>query len=292
MSSVRARVLRAAKSCLHLAMRRPLGEKVLTLVAQERDVARSARAHARHHDALLGAVGRVVRRGPFAGMIYASANSTGSALAPKLLGSYECELHSAIGDLVGEGAGSYDLVIDIGAAEGFYAVGLARLVPDARVIAYELQPNGRALLAANAAANGVAERVDVRGTCTPDELDALATSLRADGRVLIVSDCEGAEYTLLDGTRSPAVQPLLSRADILLELHGDSVQTGGASPRDYWAARLADTHNLRWIDVAGRDPAHYPELAVVPFAERLPMLFERTDVNGWLVARPRRTRVA
>lgn len=290
MSGIRTRALQTAKLGLHKALRWDFAAKLATLVAQERDVARSAHAHARYHDALVAAAGQVVRRGPFAGMVYATADSAGSTLAPKLLGSYEAELHDTIAELLRPGAVPYDVVLDIGAAEGFYAVGLARGLPRARVIAYELQPHGRTLLLANAEANGVADRVEVHGACTPAAIGAVASgaSGAADAtRVLIVSDCEGAEYHLLDGERLPSVGALLRRSDLLLELHRDSTQTAGASPRDYWSARLAPTHHLRWIDVAGRDPAHYPELAAIPYDQRQAILFERTEDSGWLFARAR-----
>lgn len=264
-------------------MRQPFGAKLATLVAQERDVARSARAHAQHHDTLVRAVGHVVRRGPFAGMIYASADSTGSALAPKLLGSYECELHPVLESVARDGADRYAVVLDIGAAEGFYAVGLARLLPRARVVAWEIEPRGRMLLAANARGNGVDDRIEVRGACTPAELAAVVATLAPDARVLVVCDSEGAEYGLFGATS--AAESLLNRADLLLELHRDAGQSGGTPPRDYWERRLAATHALQWIDVAGRDAAQYPELAAVPFDQRQPLLFERTEDSGWLWAR-------
>src|SRR6478672_6897407 len=68
------------------------------------------------------APGLVVQHGPFKGMKYPGVNSVGSALIPKLLGSYERELHPLIDSIC---AGQYDQVVDIGCAEGYYAVGLA-----------------------------------------------------------------------------------------------------------------------------------------------------------------------
>lgn len=287
MLALRSRALRTAKSSLHAAMRWPLAAKLATLIAQERDVVRSARAHAQHHDALVAAVGHVVRRGPFTGMVYASADSTGSTLAPKLLGSYECELHSILDEVVCEGADRYTLVLDIGAAEGLYAVGLARLLPHARVIAWEIDSRGRTLLEANARANGVDDRIDIRGACTAAELEGVASDLAPGASVLVVCDAEGAEYGLFSSAVG-GTAALLRQADLLFELHRDAGQTGGIAPREYWKRRLSSTHALRWIDVAGRDPAQYPELAAIPFDQRQPILFERTEDSGWLWARPLR----
>jgi len=54
-----------------------------------------------------------VLNGPFKGMQYPSLNSTGSALFPKLLGSYERELHYEIEDMFNK---KFNKIIDIGCA--------------------------------------------------------------------------------------------------------------------------------------------------------------------------------
>ena len=56
-----------------------------------------------------------VANGPFKGMRYAAAQSVGSALLPKLLGSYESELHGALEEMF---VRKYTTVVDIGCAEG------------------------------------------------------------------------------------------------------------------------------------------------------------------------------
>ena len=67
-----------------------------------------------------------VLNGPFRGMKYLS-RAYCSAVLPKLLGTYECELIPAIDRLARSDA---DRIVDIGAAEGYYAVGLALKVPN------------------------------------------------------------------------------------------------------------------------------------------------------------------
>ena len=63
-----------------------------------------------------------VTSGPFAGMRYIDA-SFGSAYIPKLLGTYEQELSNVLAGII---AKRPKAVVDVGAAEGYYAVGLAR----------------------------------------------------------------------------------------------------------------------------------------------------------------------
>src|SRR5262249_24805293 len=104
------------------------------------------------------------------------------------------------------------IVVDIGAAEGYYAVGFARRLPKAQVIAFEMDPGGRRLLAEMAILNRVDDRVTVRGKCEQADLIKLAS--RYPEGVYII-DVEGGEETLL----SPSIVPTLHRASILVEVH-------------------------------------------------------------------------
>jgi len=126
-----------------------------------------------------------VHGGPFRGMVYPRLEACGSVLVPKLLGSYEEELHDTLETCFRTG---YSDVVDIGCAEGYYAVGCAMRLPKARVHAFDLDGRARELCAELAAANGVAQRVSISGICTPQALRTLETH----GRTLIVCDCEGA----------------------------------------------------------------------------------------------------
>src|SRR4051794_1854353 len=90
-----------------------------------------------------------VRAGVFAGMKYVNA-SYGSCYIPKLLGIYERELNEAIETA---SAAAPDTVVDIGAAEGYYAIGLCRRLPAAKIVAYEMSESARRLLAEMAALN-------------------------------------------------------------------------------------------------------------------------------------------
>ncbi len=76
----------------------------------------------------------IVRHGPFKGMKYPQKVSIGSELYPKLLGSYESELTDTINFILKQ---DYSTILDIGCAEGYYAVGIGRIIQNARVIAYD-----------------------------------------------------------------------------------------------------------------------------------------------------------
>jgi hypothetical protein len=172
-----------------------------------------------------------VAGGPFAGMDYGVQTSEGSR-APRLLGSYEATLHPVIETVI---ARAYPQVFDIGCAEGYYAVGLARRMPDAIVHARDTNPAARALCARLAQANGVENRVVIGAEVTHADL-----AICADVPTFVLCDIEGGEGRLLD----PALAPGLGSADILVEVH-EGMQPGLLATL---ADRFAATHRVSRID--------------------------------------------
>ena len=86
---------------------------------------------------------------------------------PKLLGAYELEIQPFIQEICRR---SYSQVINIGAADGYYAVGLAQHLPNAVILAYQYEAESRAACEQTARLNGVADRVKMRGLCEQQEL--------------------------------------------------------------------------------------------------------------------------
>ncbi|MFM6172318.1 MAG: methyltransferase domain-containing protein [Sphaerospermopsis kisseleviana] len=149
-----------------------------------------------------------VLNGPFKNMMYPAYASVGSTLTPKLLGSYESEIASLVEDLTRY---NYAQVIDIGCAEGYYAVGFALRNPDIAVFAYDISPSAREQCEAMARANGVDSRVFINSYCTPETL----LTFPYQGQTLIIADCEGYEKYLF----TEQVVRVLKNVDVLIESH-------------------------------------------------------------------------
>ncbi len=215
--------------------------------------------------AIVGDGGLVVRGGPFAGMRYVS-RPYGGAFYPKLLGSYEAELHGMLARAL---ESRYHEVINIGCGEGYYAVGLSLRLPDARVHAFDTSARARRLCARLARLNGVAGRVAVSGACTHRRLDELTGR-----RALFVCDCEGCELELL----RPELVPGLTRCDLLIELH-DFVDR--CISRTI-TARFAATHDITLVSSVTRDPSAYPSLNALSPEDRLVAVAEgRPETMQW-----------
>lgn len=180
--------------------------------------------------------GRVMA-GPFAGMKYV-ARSIGSAYEPKLLGTYELELHPLVTNLC---ARKFPLIINVGAGEGYYAVGMAMRCPSANVIAFEGDHAGQELIRQAAQLNGVGDRVTIKGMCAPDDLAEFLTVIVPS---LLVMDVEGGELSLLQ----PETIPALADCHILVELH-DFIHPGLSAEIE---ARFRLTHRIEIIRQRGR----------------------------------------
>ena|ERR1700723_3843441 len=217
-----------------------------------------------------------VAGGPFQGLHYPHRRSVGSALLPKLLGSYESELHAALEQLLTE---EYETVVDIGCAEGYYAVGLGLRLSKAEIYAFDTDPRAREACAEMARLNGIDSRVHIGELCD----EKVLRSLPLGDKALIVADCEGYEKELFDGEMCR----FLARHCLIIEAH-DFIDIDISS---YLRAILAGTHQVQSIkstdDIQKAHTYQYAKLEKYDTKERHLILGERRPaIMEWLVATP------
>jgi hypothetical protein len=146
-----------------------------------------------------------IMQGPFQGMKF-DVPDFNTAM---LVGTWELELVECVDQL---NCIAPSAIICIGAAEGYYAIGMAIRFPDLKVIAYEEQEKYLKFLTDLAESNGV-NNVIPRGKCAPADIE---NTINESGlKPLIICDVEGFEIELLD----PQISPGLKSAYILVELH-------------------------------------------------------------------------
>lgn len=215
--------------------------------------------------------GARIRSGPFAGMAYVS-HATEGALIPRLLGTYESELHPHLTAFAAEGV---ETVIDVGCAEGYYAVGLARLMPEVVVHAFDIDEAARAACAELAERNDVAGRVRIGGAFAPEGFEAFAGQ-----RALVMVDAEGAELDVL----RPDLSPALAGFRLIVETH-DVYRRGALAEV---VRRFEPTHE---ITIERQQPKVFdppPWLRDLGHLDLLLAVWEwRMAPTPWLVMRPR-----
>jgi precorrin-6B methylase 2 len=220
-------------------------------------------------------LGLDVRSGPFAGLRYPEravwSPELADCLPAKLLGSYERELHAALERAIGE---SCLTVVNVGAAEGYYAVGLARRLDHARVHAFEPHEGRRDLCRELAELNGVADRVELAGSCAPDWLAGL------EGGCLLVADCEGCEVGLLGRAQAAALRD----GSAIVELH-DFIDPSSSQAV---TEAFHDTHSVELIEGVPRYSGEFEELAFLGWKNRELAISEaRSHPAWWAVLTPR-----
>lgn len=232
----------------------------------------------RNRDFLLYLLLRHVRGGPFTGLRYVG-DSPNPQIAPFLLGLNEMEIWPFVERLC---QGGHDVFVDIGAAEGYYVAGMARFSRIPKIISYEGDRFGRILTRFMARKNGVADRVDVRGLCSPERLTA---ALGPFARPALLMDVEGYEEILAD----PVANPHLARTTMIIELHEH-----GKPMADILRPRFATTHGIEEIWTRPRTLSDLPRMlwpASLFFSrERLLELGteHRTGPMRWWLLTPKR----
>lgn len=218
--------------------------------------------------------GNAVQAGPFEGTRFPDWGMTGIDLfSAKVLGTYEHELHAAIEQAI---ATRPPVTVVIGAAEGYYAAGLGRRLPESRLIAYEPRVEVAQRAAELLELNGVDAELRTE-FCTAQ---TLAADLVGVEGALVVCDCDGPEADILD----PSVVPGLRSATIVVEAH-DLLVPGVT---DRLEAAFAATHDVERVAATPRYVDHSPELAFLPLvSQQLAISEYRGAAMWWLAMRPR-----
>ena len=194
-----------------------------------------------------------VAYGPFAGQelcpeSWWSAADRGSML----LGLYESEVLEALVDL----APGHTTLVDVGAADGYYAVGAVRSKLYSRAVCFEMSAAGREVIQANAQRNHVAEWITILGTAGPNFLNEIPrSSWSGASDAVFLFDIEGAEFDLLDSSNLEA----LRESCLIVEVHEPIGANGG---RAEVLRRDASQHfDIREVVTGTRNLSTFPELA-------------------------------
>ena len=214
----------------------------------------------------------LVQNGPFRGIKLPSETSW-SDLASKLLGDYEMELSPVIESIISQ---KPDIVVNIGCAEGYYAIGMAISCPSALVYAFDTNPSAQKICLKAAKTNGVDARVRVGGICTAGCLSDLIALAE---RPFLLVDCEGGELDLLKSVNRGA----LSRTSLLVECHDFIYHEATAELIELFK----NTHAVFKIEQGPRNPHKHPILRSWSENEKWLVLSEaRPETMHWLFMAP------
>jgi len=182
-----------------------------------------------------------VYQGPFKDMIIVPKYSWGDGdTAGKLLGLYENELYSTIASLIWEH--NFDLVLNIGCAEGFYGLGLAKIMPNTLSVLFDINPEAISISRENAAINKI-HNVQFNTDCS---VENIRSYLGKSNSPFIIMDIEGHERVLLDLD----VIPELKTSTIIVESHDCNIP----GTTDLILSRFKETHSTYTISQGTKNP--------------------------------------
>ncbi len=218
-----------------------------------------------------------VQNGPFKGMKYPKIDSVGSSVYPKLLGCYEKELWEVFEEVKGN---NYSEVINVGCAEGYYAVGLAMNLVNANHYAYDISKRARILCEDMARLNNVFDRMVVKSECTAKVLE----SFKFTGKGLIICDCEGFEKELFN--KNNVLN--LKNCDLVIETHDAFDITISTYLKDVFN----ETHDISVIksidDIEKALTYDFKGLEQFDLSERKQILAEgRVAIAKWFICKPK-----
>jgi precorrin-6B methylase 2 len=212
---------------------------------------------------LIGDGPATVRQGPFQGMTYPTDRLADvDAPAAKLLGTYEREIYPPLVDALNRGLETF---IDVGCADGYYAVGMTCAGPRVTTHAFDLSQSARDLCLEVARVNGLASRVHIRRRFSRASLDRIDAT-----DALLLCDIEGAESRLFDA----ALVERLRLTTVLIEVHEETNPALSA----HLAAAFAPSHSIERIEQEPRKVVGgLPPVATAEF---------RPHGQHWLLCRP------
>lgn len=171
--------------------------------------------------------------GPFKGVNYYNRTVWGP-ITPKWIGTYELELHEIIHTIIDK---QYNTIIDIGAAEGYYAIGLSSKCPTSQIISYDTDPIARVRQRQLHKLNPQHKNLSINKYCTAAVLDNAI-----NGTSLIICDIEGFEFDLID----PKSCKSLIHSDILVEIHSYKNHST-QEVKETLERRMKSSHNISTI---------------------------------------------
>jgi hypothetical protein len=191
-----------------------------------------------------------------------------------MLGLYEQEVLASLVDAPDR----FRVFVDVGAADGYYAVGLLYNGRVDRSIAFEIIPEGRQAIKLLAIENGVSDRIKILGAASDEFENDLAEQKIVSGETMFLIDIEGAEFRVL----TEKVFAFLKDSLIVVEMHAH-IYPDPQWQLDRLIEKSSKTHTVTsWLPGA-RNPWTIKELESFTELDRWILCSEgRVEVQQWL----------
>jgi len=223
-------------------------------------------------------LGGTVSYGPFKGLKFVGESwwEGDQDRAAILLGLYEKDIL----DILERSRTKYSTLINLGAADGYYAVGALMGGLFEKGYCFEVEPKGREIIAQNAMLNGVKDKLKIFGAATNDFYLQIPSSER--DRAVVIVDIEGAEFDVL----TAEVFDAFTRSLFIVEIH-DWVEQGEAKIKRLQES-IPSNYTLTTVKMGARDLSQFEELKNYNDTDRWLICSEgRPVLMSWFVIEER-----
>jgi len=219
-----------------------------------------------------------INYGPFKGMKL--SNSSWWSLGDRgsmILGIYEKEVLDTLNNI----SKKYTTLINLGAGDGYYGVGVLVNNLFKKSICYELSDKGRKAIRENAQLNNVLHKIEIKGGVKNNFYNEIPSIILSNSVLLI--DIEGAEFNLVNKETFKA----FSRSVIIIEIH-DFFFEDGQEKIQKIRNESSSTHIITELRMGARDLSIFPELRKFHDNDRWLICSDsRAELMTWLKFDPK-----
>ena len=192
------------------------------------------------------------------------------------LGVYEKHIQEKLYEL----GSKYKVFIDIGAADGYHAIGLLKSGAVKKSICFEISQKGQNTIKKNAILNKIENNIEIYGEANHQSLKNVLKKINYKSLILI--DIEGGEYELMNDE----IISLIKNNSIIIELHEFYSEYRLESKK--MLDRLSNFFKIEQIDSTSFNPNLYSILDYFPDDEKFLVFSEsRPQKMRWILLTPK-----
>jgi len=220
--------------------------------------------------------------GPYRGMFFSENNHWGIGdLGPKIIGLYEFEVQNKLLELVTNF--EIENFVNIGAAEGYHAIGIAKKTRIQNFVLFEIDKKGQEILKENILKNELKKNITIENEANLNAIYELHKKLDFS-KTLFLIDIEGSELELFNDE----ILELLKNSFLIIENHKFLLSETKQIKYQKLFDKLNDNFKMQILRNTGRNISQINEIS--DFSENELMMISsesRPKMMEWLVLTPK-----
>jgi|TARA_B110000003_G_scaffold266448_1_gene293436 hypothetical protein len=221
-----------------------------------------------------------IQYGPFKGMLLSRGDWWGKIDRPSMIyGFYEQEVLESLT----KDRGKFKTLIDVGAADGYYAIGGIISKTFEKSICYEIAEEGQNQIRKNAKLNNVSDKVEIRGEAKRNFHDDFSQEELSSS--IILMDIEGVEFDLF-AQREDFLK--LKHSTLIIESHALYFDDGDIKQQNL-ISMAQEFFDVTELKTGLRDFSNFTDLRKYSDSDRWLMCSEgRGELMSWLRLDPKK----